>query len=236
MGPRSRLPKQCQILEKIGGYRKTDALWLDERCYSTCLVVLTPLLILPRLQANSTARSSFASKSIEDMNPHVKSEVQEELIRDVAANIYLCTNLAIRAFHTSDIDSHSSWCWYGWFHNSVPSISGLIVCTQTTNTAKHFMLAMSMYPEVQAKAQAELDEVFGKYQLPSLDDYDSLPYLTAVVKETLRWLNVAPLGVPHLLEKDDEYRGYILPKGSLVFSNTWYVTSLVPLVCADYSL
>lgn len=98
------------------------------------------------------------------------------------------------------------------------------------------MLAMSMYPEVQAKAQAELDEVFGKYQLPSLDDYDSLPYLTAVVKETLRWLNVAPLGVPHLLEKDDEYRGYILPKGSLVFSNTWCVASLVPLVCADYSL
>lgn len=46
-----------------------------------------------------------------------------------------------------------------------------------------FVLAMIKYPDVQAKAQAELDSVLGKSQLPTYADEDSLPYITAVMKE-----------------------------------------------------
>ena len=53
---------------------------------------------------------------------------------------------------------------------------------------------MSLYPEVQARAQAEMDQVVGQSRLPSWDDHDSLPYLEALVKEVLRWNPVAPLG------------------------------------------
>ena len=90
------------------------------------------------------------------------------------------------------------------------------------------MLAMTMFPEVQSKAQSELDRVLGQNQLPSFDDQDSLPYLTAVLREVQRHFVVAPLSVPHMLEKDDEYRGYHLPGGSVVIANTWYVTSTTP--------
>ena len=53
---------------------------------------------------------------------------------------------------------------------------------------------MVLFPEVQAKAQAELDAVVGSERLPSFNDRDSLPYINAVWKEVLRWHPVAPLG------------------------------------------
>ena len=85
-----------------------------------------------------------------------------------------------------------------------------------------------MHPEVQAKAQAELDAVVGPDRLPEHSDRVSLPYINAVVLEALRWHNVVPLGVVHRSMSDDEYRGYYIPKGSVVFGNSWCVNPLSP--------
>ena len=51
-----------------------------------------------------------------------------------------------------------------------------------------------MYPEVQRKAQEELDAVVGRGRLPTFDDLESLVYIQAIVKEILRWHPVGPLG------------------------------------------
>ena len=45
---------------------------------------------------------------------------------------------------------------------------------------------MMMYPDVQKAAQAEIDSVIGSERLPSHEDMESLPYLVATFKETLR--------------------------------------------------
>lgn len=82
-------------------------------------------------------------------------------------------------------------------------------------------MAMAMHPDVQAKAQAELDAVVGPNRLPEHSDRDALPYVNAVAKEALRWQNVVPLGVVHRSMADDEYRGYFLPKGTIVLPNVW---------------
>jgi cytochrome P450 len=58
---------------------------------------------------------------------------------------------------------------------------------------------MVLYPEVQAKAQAEIDRVVGKNRLPDFDDRSALPYLDAVLRETLRWHPVFPMGLYTLL-------------------------------------
>lgn len=84
-----------------------------------------------------------------------------------------------------------------------------------------FILAMIKYPEVQVKAQAELDAVLGRNQLPSYDDEDSLPYITAITKEVFRWQPALPLAVPHFNKEDDIYKGYNIPSGSIVLANTW---------------
>lgn len=83
---------------------------------------------------------------------------------------------------------------------------------------------LASFPEVQEKARTELDAVVGPHRLPDFDDRDALPYVCAVIKECTRWHAIAPLGIPHRLIQDDEYRGYLIPKGTLVLPNLWCVT------------
>ncbi|KAI0745837.1 cytochrome P450 [Earliella scabrosa] len=91
----------------------------------------------------------------------------------------------------------------------------------TFSTLLSFFMAMAIHPEVQRKAQAELDSVVGPDRLPEHADRDALPYINAIVKEALRYQNVTPLGVVHRSMADDEYNGYFLPKGTLVLPNVW---------------
>lgn len=112
-------------------------------------------------------------------------------------------------------------------------------------------LAMLLYPECQKRGQDEVDCVIGKYMLPSFDDIESLPYVNCVVQEVFRfvvfilskggvvlkglyirrWKPVIPLRSccqtpilrhPHRCTEDDNYRGMLIPKGSLVFANAMY--------------
>ena len=51
-----------------------------------------------------------------------------------------------------------------------------------------------MHPDVQRKAQAEIDAIVGQDQLPDFSDRAKLPYVNAIVKETLRWHPIFPAG------------------------------------------
>ncbi|OSX58954.1 hypothetical protein POSPLADRAFT_1151470 [Postia placenta MAD-698-R-SB12] len=95
------------------------------------------------------------------------------------------------------------------------------IAVQTMTTMTTFVLAMTLYPEVARKAQAEIDHVVGLSRLPGLDDKDSLPYLECIIKELYRWNPPVPLGVPHGLCVDDNYRGYDIPGGSMIVPNIW---------------
>lgn len=86
-----------------------------------------------------------------------------------------------------------------------------------------FFLAMTVYPEVQRKAQEEIDRVVGRDRLPTMADRQNLPYVEAVVREVLRWQPVAPMGLPHTSTADDVCEGYFIPKGSMLLANVWYV-------------
>lgn len=57
-----------------------------------------------------------------------------------------------------------------------------------------FCLAMMLYPDVYKRAQEEIDRVIGSNRLPGFKDRDNLPYIDALVKETIRWENVLPTG------------------------------------------
>ena len=56
---------------------------------------------------------------------------------------------------------------------------------------------MVLNPEVQKKAQAELDRVVGRSRLPDIDEQADLPYIEAIVRETLRLYPVLPLSIFH---------------------------------------
>lgn len=93
---------------------------------------------------------------------------------------------------------------------------------------ENFYLAMTLHPAVLARAQAEVDRVVGSHRLPDFDDQPALPYITAILKELLRWQQVDTLAVPHRLTQDDVYRGYFIPRGSTIIGNAWCVANPVP--------
>jgi cytochrome P450 len=56
------------------------------------------------------------------------------------------------------------------------------------------MAAMMLYPDVQAKAPAELDAVVGSDRFPDYSDRGHLSYVNSVILETLRWKLAVPTG------------------------------------------
>jgi len=86
-----------------------------------------------------------------------------------------------------------------------------------------WMLAMVAYPETQARAQSEIDEVVGRARLPTFADYPHLPYVRAMVKELLRWKPAGPLAAPHMSTEDDWYEGMFIPKGTICIPNVWHM-------------
>ncbi|KAK7687643.1 hypothetical protein QCA50_008858 [Cerrena zonata] len=91
----------------------------------------------------------------------------------------------------------------------------------TAGAAQSFFIAMSLYPDVQRKAQQELDNVVGRNRLPDFDDYDNLVYIQAIVLECMRWMPATPIGVPHTVIRDDEYKGFFIPKDAMIVANQW---------------
>ncbi|KAJ6490055.1 cytochrome P450 [Mycena sanguinolenta] len=90
-----------------------------------------------------------------------------------------------------------------------------------------FILACILYPEWIPRAQREIDAIVGEDRLPSFKDRPRLPYVEAIVRETLRWRPAARFGVPHQSTADDvvEYKGneYFIPKGSTIFAVSWAI-------------
>ena len=99
--------------------------------------------------------------------------------------------------------------------------------TDTTKAALHnLVVQLILKPEIQQRAQEELNKVIGRpdspeFRLPSFDDRPNLPYIQAIMKEALRWRPPIATGIPHANLKDDIYRGWKIPKGSIIFANAW---------------
>ena len=50
-----------------------------------------------------------------------------------------------------------------------------------------------------------------------------LPYLQAVLLEVTRWSPTVPLGIQHRSLHDDEYKGYFIPAGTVVYGVRWFI-------------
>ncbi|KAI0096422.1 putative O-methylsterigmatocystin oxidoreductase [Nemania sp. FL0031] len=87
------------------------------------------------------------------------------------------------------------------------------------------ILGLLVNPEARAKARAELEDVIGVdedgdlLRLPNFDDRPRLKYLSNMLHEATRWQPLSPLGVPHATLADDDYKGYHIPAGSVVYPN-----------------
>ncbi|KAH6658483.1 cytochrome protein [Truncatella angustata] len=95
----------------------------------------------------------------------------------------------------------------------------------TASTLCSAVLAFVTHPDAVYRAQKELDAAVGPDRIPTFADQSKLPYISAVVKEVLRWRPVAVLGgTPHASTEDDTYNGFFIPKGTTVLSNSWAIS------------
>ncbi|XP_078673786.1 cytochrome P450 2U1-like [Branchiostoma floridae x Branchiostoma belcheri] len=89
------------------------------------------------------------------------------------------------------------------------------------NTLRWGLLYLVTHPDVQAKVQAELDQVVGRDRPPVVSDKPNLPYTEATIMEMQRIRTVVPLAVPHCTTSDTTLLGYNIPAGTDVLINLW---------------
>ncbi|KAA1469172.1 cytochrome P450 [Dentipellis sp. KUC8613] len=91
----------------------------------------------------------------------------------------------------------------------------------TFGTIMTFIMLMARHPDIQHRAQEEIKSVVGSERLPSLEDRASLPYVNALIKETMRFHVATPLAIARRTMQEDTYRGYHIPANTIVLPNVW---------------
>ncbi|KAF5333993.1 hypothetical protein D9758_017527 [Tetrapyrgos nigripes] len=92
---------------------------------------------------------------------------------------------------------------------------------KTASTLGTFIHGLVKNPDAMRKGQIAVDERTGGARLADFSDFGSIPYVDALLRETLRWIPLTPLSVPHRSVEDDEYNGYYIPGGATVVGNGW---------------
>ncbi|XP_039145196.1 LOW QUALITY PROTEIN: trimethyltridecatetraene synthase-like [Dioscorea cayenensis subsp. rotundata] len=90
-------------------------------------------------------------------------------------------------------------------------------------TVEWAMSELLKQPHIFEKATEELDQVIGNDRWVDEKDIPNLPYIEAIVKETMRMHPVAPMLVPRLSREDSTIDGYDIPAGTRILVNVWTI-------------
>lgn len=85
------------------------------------------------------------------------------------------------------------------------------------------MLQLTLHPEVVKRGQEELDRVVGNQRTPRWEDEPNLPYIRSIIKEIMRYRPIAKSGMLHMITEDDEYKGYFIPKETIIMISWWAI-------------
>ncbi|PIA50741.1 hypothetical protein AQUCO_01200166v1 [Aquilegia coerulea] len=79
------------------------------------------------------------------------------------------------------------------------------------------------HPRVLATLREELDKVIGRERWVQENDFPQMPYLEAIIKETLRLHLPSPMLAPHFALEDCNVAGYDISKETIIFINSWSI-------------
>ncbi|KAM0937805.1 putative isoflavone 2'-hydroxylase [Dioscorea sansibarensis] len=100
----------------------------------------------------------------------------------------------------------------------------LVAGTDTSSVAMEWAVSLLLNnPETLKKLREELDTIIKPGSLIKEEDISKLPYLEAVITETLRMHPPTPLLLPHESSQDCTVGGFHVPKGTMLFVNAWKI-------------
>ncbi|KAL7182906.1 hypothetical protein ACSBR1_041564 [Camellia fascicularis] len=100
----------------------------------------------------------------------------------------------------------------------------LLAGTETSsNTVEWAMTELLLHPNIMSKLREEITKTIGPEGTIEESKIIALPYLHAVVKETMRLHLAVPLLIPHKTETDVKLRGFLIPKNTQIFVNAWAI-------------
>uniref|UniRef100_A0A1W7HBU3 Cytochrome P450 n=1 Tax=Scoparia dulcis TaxID=107240 RepID=A0A1W7HBU3_SCODU len=96
--------------------------------------------------------------------------------------------------------------------------------TETTSSSIEWaMVELLSHPEAMYKAKNEIAQLVGKGEKFEEIHIDNLPFLQAVIKETLRLHPPIPFLVPRRAIQETKFMGYHIPKDTQLFVNVWAI-------------
>ncbi|KAK7279754.1 hypothetical protein RJT34_24811 [Clitoria ternatea] len=109
--------------------------------------------------------------------------------------------------------------------NIKPLILDLFIAGSDTSgsTTEWAMAELLKNPEIMQKARKELIQVIGTSNEVKESDIPRLPFIQAIVKETLRLHPPVPLLLPYVAGHDVKVSGYTIHKGNQVLINQWSI-------------
>ncbi|KAH8665239.1 putative O-methylsterigmatocystin oxidoreductase [Tricladium varicosporioides] len=197
-----------------------------------------PFLKLIMSSSDSVGRGGSAGTSMVDLFPIIRKLPQWftlipslKLARDCRAEIiemqespfqFVKKGMHLLQEATHEIDVEKGKSKFEITQDDIKGAAGTIfgAGSETTwTTLAFFVLHMIQNPEVQKFAQQEIDSVIGNDRLPNFNDQPNLPYINRVLQETMRLDPATPNGVPHRSSEDMVYKGYFIPKNSLIIGS-----------------
>ncbi|KAG5731004.1 O-methylsterigmatocystin oxidoreductase [Termitomyces sp. T112] len=186
------------------------------------LVDLVPILnCLPRWtpfmnfrKEASRGRDVIAENVNEPFN-RVKRNIESGIaVPSFTADVLMNVEFAAEREQMEEFELNLKWASASMFAAGQEVISAVIL---------NMILAMSTHPEKLKKAQTELKSVLGA-RTPTIKDCQNLPYIRAVIKETLRWRPPLPVSIVRSSSQDNVYRGYLIPRNTMVIPNLWAIS------------
>uniref|UniRef100_A0A8C5D962 Cytochrome P450 2F5-like n=1 Tax=Gouania willdenowi TaxID=441366 RepID=A0A8C5D962_GOUWI len=104
------------------------------------------------------------------------------------------------------------------YDNLVSTVLNLFLAgTETTSSTIRYALSVLIkYPKIQEAMQQEIDGVVGQTRSPTMEDRKSMPFTDAVLHEIQRFMDIVPMSIPHYALKDIIFRGFTIPKKTLI--------------------
>ncbi|XP_056143539.1 cytochrome P450 2K1-like [Lampris incognitus] len=162
-------------------------------------------------------------KSWRMMMKNIKMNIREirGLIRHLkeTLNPHMCRGI-VDSFLIRKQKEENSGVLDSHYHeeNLIFTVANLFAAgTDTTGTTLRWgLLLMAKYPHIQDQVQEELSRVTGGRQV-GVEDRKNLPFTDAVIHETQRHANIAPIAIPHITSQDVTFQGYFIKKGTPVY-------------------